>query len=404
MPADTVGTVYLNDRRVGTLILREQRTTFIYEDVAPDRPILGQAFEDDPSRERSARIEVPAWFENLLPEYPSYLRDLIAERAGVKPVRSLPLLLYLGEDLPGAVRVVAEGQIGILGAGDDHELPMSDVHEMPLRFSLAGIQPKFSMLRVGRGLTMPASGRGGDWIVKTPDRRPGHEQVPENEFAMLAWAQAAGISVVDHELFTSEDLSGLPRNVMLPGERALGVRRFDRTPEGRVHMEDLAQVREVFPKAKYDSTSYDAIARVLAAISPPEDIDEYVRRLVAIVAMGNGDGHLKNWTIRYPQPRQPRLSPAYDLLSITSYGPYAADKLAFGIGGTRQFEEVTIKTFDRFAERADLSPERVRDVVTETVSRMQLAWSQLRPELPVPDFVADHITVRLATLPLMRLG
>jgi serine/threonine-protein kinase HipA len=210
MSADAVAGVFVGDRRVGTLTFREQRTTFVYEDFAPDRPVFGQAFEDDPTRERSARIEVPAWFENLLPEYPSYLRDVIAERARVKPVRSLPLLLYLGEDLPGAVRVIPEA---------DLQLPAEDVHgadaakaddAVPLRFSLAGIQPKFSMLRVGRGMTLPASGRGGNWIVKTPDRRPGHDRVPENEHAMLAWARAAGITVVEHELLRPDDLSGLP--------------------------------------------------------------------------------------------------------------------------------------------------------------------------------------------------
>lgn len=401
MPAETRSAVYLGYRRVGTLTYREQRTTFVYEDFAGDRPIFGQAFEDDPTRERSARIEVPAWFENLLPEYPSYMRDLIAERAGVKPVRSLPLLMYLGEDLPGAVRVLPEGGTDH-SEEDDHESPPAP--DSPLRFSLAGIQPKFSMVRVGRGLTLPASGKGGDWIVKTPDRRPGHEQVPENEYAMLAWARVAGISVVDHELFAADELSGLPANVVRSGELSLGVRRFDRTPDGRVHMEDLAQVREVFPKEKYDATSYDAIARVLAAICPLEDVDEYVRRLVSLVAMGNGDGHLKNWTLRYDQPRTPRLSPAYDLLSITSYGQYAADRLAFAIGGARRFDEVTLARFDRFAGRAGLDADRVRAVATETISRLRDTWPAVRAELPVPRFVADHITERLTTLPLMQEG
>ena len=129
-----------------------------------------------------------------------------------------------------------------------------------------------------------------------------------------------------------------------------------------------------------------------------------VARLVAMVAMGNGDGHLKNWTIRYEQPRHPRLSPAYDLLSITSYGPYAADRLAFAIGGTRRFDEVTIDSFDRLAQRAGLGHERVRRIVAETVTRLQDTWPPLRGELSVPRFDRDHITDRLARLPLLRAG
>jgi hypothetical protein len=96
--------------------------------------------------------------------------------------------------------------------------------------------------------------------------------------------------------------------------------------------------------------------------------------------------------------------PEVYLLSITSYGPYAADRLAFALGGTRRFEEVTLARFDRLATRAGLDPDRVRTVVIETVVRLRDAWPLVRGELPVPAFVADHITGRLATLPLLRLG
>ncbi|MFB9961477.1 hypothetical protein ACFFOP_02680 [Sinosporangium siamense] len=35
-----------------------------------------------------------------------------------------------------------------------------------VRFSLAGVQAKFSMCWEGKGLALPMSGQGGDWIVK----------------------------------------------------------------------------------------------------------------------------------------------------------------------------------------------------------------------------------------------
>ena len=63
-----------------------------------------------------------------------------------------------------------------------------------LRFSLAGVQLKFSAMGDARGgLTIPARGVGGDWIVKLPSLQfPG---VPENEFSMMTLARAVGISV-----------------------------------------------------------------------------------------------------------------------------------------------------------------------------------------------------------------
>jgi serine/threonine-protein kinase HipA len=59
--------------------------------------------------------------------------------------------------------------------GDDRSDEGSAHHkggEKPLTFSLAGFELKFTAVEKTRGrLTIPASGRGEDWIVKL--RRPG---------------------------------------------------------------------------------------------------------------------------------------------------------------------------------------------------------------------------------------
>ena len=43
------------------------------------------------------------------------------------------------------------------------------------------------------------------------------------------------------------------------------------------------------------------------------------RRLVFNVLMGNGDAHIKNWSLIYDNPLRPRLAPAYDLVSNVAY-------------------------------------------------------------------------------------
>lgn len=392
MPREAAAGVYLEDRRVGTLTFHDEFTRFDYEDFAPDHPVLGQAFEDDPRRARSARVEVPEWFANLLPEPESPLRQFMADQLGVKGVRSFPLLVHLGEDLPGAVRVVAEdGPVEV----EEFDEKVADIEHV-LRFSLAGVQLKFSMLRIGKGLTLPVSGRGGDWIVKLPDRR--HDQVPENEHAMLTWAGLVGIQVPDHELVSGAQLSNLPEGVIRTEEHALAVRRFDRDGSHRIHMEDFAQVREVYPRGRYDGTSYDALGRVVRTLCP-EDVDEYVRRLVALVVMGNSDAHLKNWTLRYPDGRTPRLAPAYDLVCVTCYPGYD-DRLAFRLGGESRFHLVKRDHFRRLAERAGVDPDRVVEVVDETVAALQRAWPAVLAECPMPPGVAEHVRDRLVTLPL----
>ena len=183
MPAETTAGVYLADRRVGTLTFASEVTRFDYTDTVPDHPVLGQAFEDAPARVRVARMDVPPWFSNLLPEMDSPLRRLVADQFGEKSVRSFPLLLALGEDLPGAVIVRPDDGVAPAVSGPE---PGSE-RIGRLAFSLAGVQLKFSMAREGRRFTLPMSGTGGGWIVKLPDRA--FRDVPANEHAMMQWAR-----------------------------------------------------------------------------------------------------------------------------------------------------------------------------------------------------------------------
>jgi serine/threonine-protein kinase HipA len=395
-PEATAG-VYLNARRVGTFGYRNGSTWFEYGDIAPGHPVLGQAFETDPLRRRTASGGVPAWFANLLPEPDSGLRELVARELGRKKVHDFLLLTYLGEDLPGAVRVIREGN------GRDipelEETANSSVHKHLLRFSLAGVQPKFSMRWEGKGLVLPASGLGGEWIVKLPDRR--FPQVPENEYSMLTWAALAGIEVPDHRLVAMADLHGLPRGLAEHGQNALAVRRFDRVAGSRVHQEDFAQVRDVFPDAKYDGTTYAGLARVVGSLAPT-DLQEYFRRLAAIVVMGNTDAHLKNWTLRYPDGKIARLSPAYDLVSVTAYPDFTDNSLAFRLGETGDPWQVTSAQFHQVARAVDADPDELTDAARTTAAGLADTWAEVRAACPVPDFVAEHIEERLTTLPLLE--
>ncbi|MFJ6214756.1 type II toxin-antitoxin system HipA family toxin [Streptomyces sp. NPDC092296] len=394
---DAAATVFLNDRRVGVLGFHGGNTWFDYTDLAPDHPVLGQGFQRDPRKRRTASGSVPEWFSNLLPEPGSGLRRLVATELGRTSVHDFLLLTHLGEDLPGAVRVIVDGDLSAIPELRDAE---ECTHDHPLRFSLAGAQPKFSMAEDGKAMVLPATGQGGDWIVKLPDRR--FPEVPANEFAMLEWARLAGIEVPPCRLVPASELHGLPRGLVKSGEYALAVRRFDRTEAGRVHQEDFAQVREVSADTKYDRASYAGVGRVVRAVCPPDDYPEYIRRLAAAVVMGNLDAHLKNWTLRYPDGRQARLSPAYDLVSVTSYPEFTEDRLAFALGGTHSTRLIGTENFHLLAEALHADPKRTAAIAVETAAAMAASWPEVKRNLPVPEFVTEHIEERLEGLPLLR--
>lgn len=399
IPADTPErlSVFLHGVHVGYIERRAEGSSFRLSDdyiELGERPILGQVFEDDLDREHRAAQGVPAWFANLLPEGP--LRRLIAERAGVSEQRAFFLLGTVGLDLPGAVVVEAEGSP--LEVPEDVDPEHADEGSGPMKFSLAGVQLKFSAFRHDRGLTIPVQGFGGDWIVKLPDQR--FEGVPENEWSMLEWARLAGLDVPATELVPVERIDGLPQAVRDRGGRALAVTRFDREPEGRIHTEDFNQVLNQRPGAKYEGANYETIARILLSLDRRADVDEFIRRLVFNLVIGNGDAHLKNWSLIYRDRVRPELAPGYDFVSTAAFMP--DDRLGLNIGGTKDFNRVTRETFERFASRVTLQPDAVLDVVGETVDRVLTVWRDAADEWPLERSQRSFLDDRLTRLPLIK--
>ena len=83
--------------------------------------------------------------------------------AGVKPGREFSLLAILGADLPGALTVTPIDRLQDTITPDKGERDRDEHAPEPvLRFSLAGIQLKFSaLMEATGGLTIPAGGIGG---------------------------------------------------------------------------------------------------------------------------------------------------------------------------------------------------------------------------------------------------
>ena len=401
-PMGSVLEILLGDVHAGVLV-REAggRLRFLFDEQyaeMPNRPTLSLSYEAAPGKllstaPRAHSGRLPPFFSNLLPEGP--LRDLLIRRAGVRPSDEFALLCALGEDLPGAVRVVDPGTES--GAATDY-LARHDRDEpdkAPLRFSLAGVQLKMSaVLNADGGLTIPAGGVGGDWIVKLPALRM--DAVPENEYAMMTLAAEVGIPVPEVRLVATGSVSGLPEEMRDWTDRALAVRRFDRREGGvRIHMEDFAQAFGKFPESKYEGHSYANIAAALAATTSNgrEEAMAFVRRAIFSVLIGNGDAHLKNWSVLYDDPVRPTLSPAYDLVSSIPYLP--RDRLALGFGGSRRFRPLDDQRLKRFARAAQLPYEAVRLECLETAERTMAAWArhEQRDVLPrqIDKVVSTHM-------------
>ncbi len=402
--------VRLHGRSIGTLTrVGRDRLVFGFDPGYvddPERDTLSLAFRDpfgglvtdiEPTRTRAH-----PFFSNLLPEGP--LREYLARAAGIDPRDEFAMLAALGEDLPGAVTTVpletvwaspASAGIGpARGRPSTRRTPDAAVTRRfrspaPFRFSLPGVQLKLSAAMAAGRFTIPLHGVGGSWIVKLPSAAfPG---LPEQEHAMMRLAARVGIDVPETRLVPVEAVQGLPGGLHAAGGNALAVRRFDRLNDGtRVHIEDFAQILGAHPEQKYLRAGYREIAEVIGREIGDDAVAEFVRRLVFCALIGNGDAHLKNWSVIYRDRRNPHLAPAYDLVSTIAY--VDDDRMALEwFGGLRRFTDLSDDLLARLASGARLAQRPVVQAGRELVERFLDVWAAEKADLGLAREVAAGI-------------
>lgn len=397
--------VYLHGMQVGQIVRVEGKITFQFDESyqnTPNPPTLSQSFigsDGDIRNTESASSsgQLPSFFSNLLPE--GALRKYIAERAGVSEHREFEMISLLGSDLPGAVVVGGEfagnapPPTNINRHGHDDEEVFS--------FSLAGVQIKFSAIeKAGGGLTIPAHGTGGDWVVKLPSMH--YDQVPENEYSMMKMAGEIGIAVPEMRLVPTGDIENLPDEVRnLKESLALVLQRFDRMGGRRIHMEDFAQVFGLRPAMKYNlQLKYKDLTRLVASACREEDVNDFARRLMYNTIIGNGDMHLKNWSFLYPDGKTATLTPAYDYLCTTVY--IERDNSAFKIGASKDWHKVALTDFGKVADEAGVNRQAFLDSAVDTVVRFQKVWDDHKQTLPMNAELIRAVERQMSECPAIK--
>ena len=391
--------------RVGTLV-RDAGGAITFDidekyiGLGAKRPILSLAWKgatDELSinRLRSKKNKftngtiLPPYFENLLPE--GALLDLVEKEFGTGAFDSYDVLRRLGLDLPGAVVARAE-------AGE--ELPVVKAHaaaldsQKPIRFSLAGVQLKFSMKADNRRrLTMPGADESGNVLLKLPT--PAFAALPEAEYAALQLAKLAGVNTVEASLVESASIDGLPKAFLDAGQFSLAVKRFDRAPDWvRIHTEDFAQIVEAVHDQKYFLANQETVLNIIKRFSSDMigQVLEGIRRIVVDIMIGNGDAHLKNWSFTYPDGISPQLSPAYDIVPTIAY--LKEDKMALKLGGKSSPNTVTVARVANISNYLKIDSRLLEREVRSTVKRILDTWPDAVKDLPaskpVKDSIFDH--------------
>lgn len=326
---------------------------------------------------------------NLLPE--GALRELIAQILKVHINSEFQILSCLGEDLPGALIAKAmepeEVPDHVLNMHGNAKAARFKASSKENKFSLAGVQMKFSMKEKDGRYNLNNARELGDWIIKTPSTQ--HKHVPLNEYTAMTLASMAGIDTPEVRLVELGNLDNLPP-INLPNEElAFAIKRFDRSDSAdgktrRIHMEDFAQVLVKYPEDKYGTANYEQIARVLYRFSGDglADAQQYAKRLLVNILLANGDAHLKNWSLLYQDQITPRLSPAYDIVTTRVYMEDERE-FALNLATTKQWYDTDFSHFKRWAEKSDIPWRAILPHLNDTLEKARSLWPEALKGLPM---------------------
>lgn len=380
---------------------------------------IADSFRNDPDRPTFSLITHPAFpnatkllaapwarnqrlhpvLSNLLPE--GSLRELIAQGLKVHVDNEFHILSHLGEDLPGAIEAAPMEPESVpyyvLRTLGEAKAVKFDRVRKENKFSLAGVQMKFSMKEKDGRYNLSSDGVLGDWIIKTPSTK--HKFVPLNEYTSMSLARLVGVDIPDIKLVELDKLDKLPQ-INLPDEKlAYAIKRFDRDDDQRIHMEDFAQILVKYPHEKYTSASYENIGKVIYDFSGDglADSQQFARRLLVNILLANGDAHLKNWSFLYPDKVTPRLSPAYDIVTTNGYVENET-QYALNLGKTKEWYTVTLAHFQLWTDKSGIPWRAIKPHLNDTMSKARELWPEALKALPMDEAHKDGLRVHWSKL------
>jgi|TARA_R100000963_G_C4631447_1_gene96460 serine/threonine-protein kinase HipA len=232
------------------------------------------------------------------------------------------------------------------------------------RVTVPGVQSKLSLEinhKTKEADKLTIVGLWGRYILKPPSST--WDELPENEHCTMLMAQAAGIETVPFGLIH-----------LSSGEKAYITKRIDRDAKGnKFAMEDMCQLTLRLTEDKYKG-SHEQIAKVIKKHSsnPLFDITRFYELVLFCFLCGNGDMHLKNFSLFKDPKLSWKLAPAYDLLSTRLVIPESKDpeELSLTIAGKKS--NFNLPTFIKFGESIGLNSKQIENIIGKQLEQKEL--------------------------------
>ncbi len=194
--------------------------------------------------------------------------------------------------------------------------------QLASKLSIQGVQPKLSVILKVKEEGFEIVEKGGRFIIKPPHHL--YDEVPQNEDLTMRLAKIVSIEVPFHGMFYNID-----------GSLSYFIKRFDRSRNQKIAVEDFSQLLGYSRETKYESSMEKVISVIEKHCTFPVIEKLKLFRLVIFnFIIGNEDMHLKNFTL-IRHENKVELSPAYDLLNTTIIMK-AEEEIALPIRGKKK--------------------------------------------------------------------
>ncbi len=234
--------------------------------------------------------------------------------------------------------------------------------------SVTGVQAKLSLHLTSenkKDSRFTLVGLWGNFILKPPAVEYPH--MPEVEDCTLHLAEEFKIPTVPHTLIR-----------LGSGELAYLTRRIDRNRKTNmpIHMEDFCQLSGKLTEQKYRG-SMEAIGKHIRKFSSNAilDIISFFEVTLFSFLTGNGDMHLKNFSLIHNENGLITLTPAYDLLSTRIFISEKddPDEMALTLNGKKR--KFTLADFEAFGKTCGLSSKQIEN----SLKRFQKSYGKIEP-------------------------
>lgn len=242
-----------------------------------------------------------------------------------------------------------------------NELAKKSVHQ---RVTVPGVQTKLSLeieRKAESADKLTIVDLWGRFILKPPSKR--WAELPANEHCTMMLAEAAGLETVPYGLIH-----------LASGELAYITKRIDRDENGlKFAMEDMCQLTGRLTEDKYKG-SHEQIAKIIKQFSanPLYDLTRFYELVIFTYVTGNGDMHLKNFSLFKDPVVGWKLAAGYDLLNTRLVIPEKIDpdELALTLSGKKS--NFNSESFDVFGKIIGLNSKQIQNIKDGLLSKRDM--------------------------------